>query len=32
MSKTFLQESSGAFLNLKKSALRRTKKNFTSVF
>jgi len=32
MSKTFPQESSEAFLNLKKSALRRTKKNFTSVF
>jgi len=31
MSKTFLQESSEAFLNLKKSALRRTKENFTSM-
>jgi len=32
MSKTFPQESSEAFQNLKKSAWRRTKKNFTSVF
>jgi len=32
MSKTFPQESSEVFLNLKKSALLRTKKNFTSVF
>jgi len=32
MSKNFPQESSEAFLNLKKSALPRTKKNFTSVF
>jgi len=32
MSKTFPQESSEAFLNLKKSALPRTKNNFTSVF
>jgi len=32
MSKPFLQESSKRFLNLKNSALRRTKKKFTSVF
>jgi len=32
MSKTFPQESYEAFFNLKKSALPRTKKNFTSVF
>jgi len=32
MSKTFPQESSEAFLNFKKSSLRRTKKKFTSVF
>jgi len=32
MSKSFPQESSQAFLSLKKSALRRTKKNFTNVF
>ena len=32
MSKTFPQESSEAFFNLKKSALPRTKKNFTSAF
>ena len=32
MSKTFPQESSEAFLNVKKSALPQNKKNFTSVF